>query len=242
MGTPLRQSRILIAIPSHNEVMTIEAVVLDVRAILPECDVLVIDDGSTDQTHERLARLEVPTATHLCNLGYGHAIQTGIKYAAQHGYEGVITMDADGQHEAAQVKEVLTAFLKGDADVVIGSRYVQSKHYAEAPTGRRLGMRFFSSVVGLLGGTRVYDTSSGLKAIRETAYEVLLRWRFVDFHAESIVYLIRSGFRVSECPVRVAKRTQGASMYSFWSHITYPAKTLLLVVLGLIEANLRKQG
>jgi glycosyltransferase involved in cell wall biosynthesis len=234
-------SRILIAIPAYNEAGTIAAVVNRVRSSLPNCDLLVVNDGSGDATGLILKTLRVTVATHLCNLGYGRAIQTAIMYALDGGYDALITLDADGQHRPEQVEGLLREFESGSSDVLIGSRYVASGGYKGAPLGRRVGMQLFSLIVKLVVGQRVYDTSSGLKIIRHTVFDPLTHWHFVDFHSEAIVYLMRLGYRIQEFPVTVGERTQGRSMYTLINYFKYPLKTSMLVLLGIIEAGLTRR-
>jgi glycosyltransferase involved in cell wall biosynthesis len=188
-----------------------------------------------------LDRLGVTTATHLCNLGYGRAIQTAIKYALEFEYDLLITLDADGQHQPEQVRDLHRESVTGDWGLLIGSRYVQTRAYTNSPLGRRLGMRLFSVMVRLITGRRIYDTTSGLKVIRRQVFDPLLHWHFVDFHAEAIVYLLRLGYHVGEYPISVAERTHGQSMYSALSHLKYPLKTSLMVILGMVEAELTRR-
>jgi hypothetical protein len=234
------EMRVLVVIPAYNEEGTIEEVVWRTRESLPDFDLLVVNDGSRDATGEILSRLGVKTATHLCNLGYGRAIQTAIKYAHSCGYDVLITLDADGQHHPEQVRALYDADIEGGWDVLIGSRYVKKHDYSQAPVGRQIGMRLFSLLVRAITGRRIYDTTSGLKVIRRSVFEALTHWHFIDFHAEAIVYLLRLGYRVSEYPITAAERTQGASMYSLLSHITYPLKTSLILLLGVIQAGLTR--
>jgi hypothetical protein len=234
--------RLLVAVPAYNEEATIAALVERVRGALPDADLVVIDDGSRDRTASLLHGLGVVTARHFCNLGYGRAIQTALKYALIHGYEALVTLDADGQHQPEQVRALIDEFEHGAWDLLIGSRYVRERRYAGAPLGRRIGMQTFSVLVGLVTGRRIFDTTSGLKAIRRTAFEPLARWHFVDFHAEAIVYLMRLGFRVGEHPVTVVERQHGQSMYNALSSLKYPAKTLLMFLLGLTEAAIARRG
>ncbi len=233
--------RVLIAIPAYNEEGTIEQVIGRVRESLPDFDLLVVNDGSRDATGEILRRLGVTTATHLCNLGYGRAIQTAIKYALSCDYELLITLDADGQHYPEQVLSLYRANLESEVDVLIGSRYIKSHDYSQVPLGRRVGMQSFSLLVRMITGHSIYDTTSGLKVIRRTVFEPLTRWHFIDFHAEAIVYLLRLGYSISEYPITAAERTQGQSMYSLISHFTYPLKTLLLLLLGAVQAGLTRR-
>lgn len=234
-------TRILVAIPAYNEEGTIETVVGRVRAALPDFDLLVINDGSMDSTGEILARLQVTTARHLCNLGYGRAIQTALKYALSSGYDVLITLDADGQHHPEQILRLYDSKKPGDWDVLIGSRYVATRDYSQSPIGRRLGMKLFSFLVLAITGEHIYDTTSGLKLIRRSAFEPLIRWHFIDFHAEAIVYLLRLRYRVAEAPITAAERTQGQSMYNWLSHVSYPLKTLLILLLGVVQAGLSRR-
>jgi glycosyltransferase involved in cell wall biosynthesis len=237
---PVNLRRTLIAIPAFNEEKTIGDVVQRVCELMPHCDLVVIDDGSEDATGEELLRANVRTIQLACNLGYGRAIQTAIKYALAGGYEALVTLDADGQHRPEDLEAIERAFWTEDWDYPIGSRYVRTHEYGDAPIGRRLGMRLFSTITGLVTGRRVYDTTSGLKVIRRNAFAVLTKWHFVDFHAEAIVYLTRLGYRVGEYPITVEERHFGTSMYSFISHLVYPLQTLLMVVLGAVEASLTR--
>jgi glycosyltransferase involved in cell wall biosynthesis len=234
-------TRALIAIPAHNEEATIAAVVASVRQHLPGLDLLVVNDGSRDRTAEVLAGLGVTTARHDTNLGYGRAIQTAIKYAARCGYDVLVTLDADGQHDPSQVPALLAAAQAGRLDLCSGSRYVSTRSYAGVPTDRKLGMLAFSHVVKLLTGTRVYDTTSGMKAFGPRVYGPLSRWHFVDFHAEALVYLLRLGFTVGEHPITVEERRHGQSMYSLLSWFKYPAKTMLMALAALWEAELTRK-
>jgi len=232
-------TRVLVGIPAYNEEKTIAGVVAQVRDALPTADILVVNDGSQDGTADVLHDLGIRTARHLCNLGYGRALQTAIKYAHRHGYDVLITLDADGQHRPEQVRGMLQAF--GDWDYFIGSRYVATHHYLDAPLGRRIGMQAFSLVTGLVTGRRIYDTTSGLKIIHRRVFEPLTQWHFVDFHAEAIVFLTRLGFRIGEYPITVEPRRHGQSMYNNLSHLIYPLQTLLMVLLGAVQGELTRQ-
>jgi hypothetical protein len=231
-----------VAIPAYNEEQTIEAVVRAVRASVPQFDVVVINDGSKDATEAILRRIGVTTAMHLCNLGYGRAVQTAIKYADRHGYEALITFDADGQHRAADIGPLYEAFAAGTFDLLIGSRFVQTRQYDKEPLLRRTGMKLFSALIALLFRQRVYDTSSGLKVIPRRLFGRLMSRPFVDLHAEAIAYLLALGYRVGEHPITVDRRRHGESMYTTLSAVTYPLKVLLLVVLGTIDARLMPRG
>lgn len=236
-------NKLLIAVPAFNEESSIGSVVSCVREAVPDFDLLVVDDGSTDATPKVLRSHGVVTATHLCNLGYGRAIQTAIKYALKYDYDLLITLDADGQHHPEQVRDLYDESMKGGCHVLIGSRHAKARNYSYAPLSRRVGMWLFSVLVKAATGRRVYDTTSGLKVFRRETFEPLTYWHFVDFHAEAIVYLMRLGYSVGEYPITVSERVRGRSMYSALSHLKYPLKTSMMVLLGAVQAALtRREG
>lgn len=233
--------RTLVAIPAHNESATIDSVIGEVRRGLPGAKIVVVDDGSTDDTSERAAASGAVSVRHPVNLGYGRAVQTALKLARRWRCEALVILDGDGQHDPSCLSDLMAAFERDALDLCIGSRYVAGRSYEGAPFGRRLGMRAFSSLTGLVTGRRIYDTTSGLKAMRHTVFAPLTRWHFVDFHAEALVYLLRLGYRVGEHPVSMRERTHGNSMYTLLSSLKYPSKTFLMAALGLMQAEIERR-
>jgi len=231
----------LLAVPAYNEAAGLEPLVARLRECFPELDLLVVDDGSRDETAETLRQVGVVSARHLCNLGYGRAIQTALRYAIAGHYDYVLTVDGDGQHPPEEARRVLDHFLSSDLDLCIGSRFVATRDYAGTPLGRRVGMVTFSWLARLVTGQRFYDTTSGLKAMRRTVFDPLTRWNFVDFHLEAIVYLMRLGLRVGEYPVTMQERRHGQSMYTLAHLVTYPLKTLMMVVIASAQASLTRR-
>lgn len=237
MGDALQFQRVLVAIPAYNEAPTIQEVVARVRSAVPQFDLLIVNDGSTDDTAAVLDALDVRVATHFCNLGYGRALQTAIKYATRAGHDVVITFDADGQHHADDLQRLYDVFCGGDYDLLIGSRFVERHSYRSEPLSRRVGMHLFSLLVALLSGQRIYDTTSGFKVVGRRTFGALTARQFVDFHAEVISYLIRLGYRVDESPISVTPRRYGQSMYNALSLIKYPLKVSFLVLASLLDTR-----
>jgi len=230
----------IIIIPAYNEAAVIASVLQYVRKVAANFDVVVVNDGSTDDTARIVRTLAVPLLSLPCNLGYARALQTGLRYAVQKGYETIVCMDADGQHDANDAHTLIAELHASNADLVIGSRFVPPNAHAtyHVPLGRRIGVFFFSLATQCFSHQRIYDTTSGFKAMRADTARALLQARFVDFHAEVLVYLSLLGYRIREVPVNVRERVTGASMYSWLSGFTYPLQTLLILLLAVMQARL----
>lgn len=220
----------LVVIPAYNEELNLPRVLARLREARLGEDVVVVNDGSKDGTERVLRELGQEHLRHPINLGYVRAIQTGIRYALEQGYDYAVFLDADGQHDPAAVPGLVGVLRGGTADIVVGSRFVKDTGY-RAPLGRRLGMKVFSWVTALLGRQRVYDTTSGFKAIARRAFPVLVEQTFGDFHSETLLLCMLLGLRVAEVPVQVAERRHGVSMYGPIDAILYPLKTLVAILL-----------
>jgi hypothetical protein len=231
-GTPA--PRIRIVIPAYNEARSLGTVLEGLRRVVPH-EVFVVDDGSTDGTAAIARAAGVRCLPLPCNLGYGSAVQAGLEVALADGCDAVVLFDADGQHPADAVDRVLAPVLAGAADVAIGSRYCGGRPYG-GPPGRRLGQRVFSGLTRLVIGRRIYDTTSGFKAMNGSACRTIVETAFLDLHMETIVQLSALGFRITEVPVTMSARHAGTSMHGLASAWKYPAKTLLLGVVALLDA------
>ena len=226
---------VLIVIPAHNEAENIGEVLAAVRLLSPACDAVVIDDGSRDGTAEVVRRLGFTCIRHPYNLGYGGAVQTGLRYACARGYGAVVLMDGDGQHDAGQAPGLVEALRHSGADVVIGSRFVERTGY-RVPLFRRVGMRFFSVVTRAFTGLRVRDVTSGFQAINRRAAAFLAEEYPLDYpDAETVILLVRSGFRVVERRADVRPRLRGVSMHAGLQTLYYPFRTLLGVIVVVLR-------
>lgn len=229
------RARVLVLLPAHDEAATIERVLLGLRRAAPSFHRLVIDDASSDETAGLVDQLGENQLRLPCQLGYGGALQAGVRYAINAGYEIVVFFDADGQHRPEDVPRLVAQLAEGEADVVIGSRYVGGRAY-DGPFGRRVGQRVLSMLSGLMTRRRIYDTTSGLKAMRATASHVITTGTFQDFHIEALVKWALLGFRVEEFEISVEEREHGKSMHTWKSAVTYPLKTLLLTLVAATDA------
>lgn len=195
-------------IPAFNEAATLPGVLARLTAEVPECDVVVIDDGSSDGTAD-IARASGVTALRLpFNLGIGGALRTGFRYAVSEGYDRGVQLDADGQHDPSQIRMLLDAL--DDADFVVGSRFGGKGAYDVGHT-RRSAMRVLELAVRVLSGRNFTDTSSGFRAFNRDVLEYFSR-SYPSEYMESVEVLLAAsyeGFRIVEVPVEMHQRAGG---------------------------------
>ena len=202
--------RVVVIIPALNEADTIRDVIASLRDRVPDYDIVVVDDGSTDNTAAAVAACDGAVLLRLpYNLGIGAAMQTGYKYACRNGYDVAVQCDADGQHPVNRIESLVERLEEGDADLVIGSRYVADSAYQ--PTWpRRLGKSILSRLVHLVVPEGITDTTSGFRAANRKALAVFAQHYPDDYpEAEALVILHKHGMRPVEIPVEMSERQGG---------------------------------
>ena len=229
--------KVLAVIPARNEEENIEETIRGLRRESPDVEILVVSDASTDRTAELAGAAGAHVVRLPCRLGYGGALQTGFKYAVTHGYDYLLQMDADGQHDPASAAALLEPVLRGEADVTIGSRFRGRLEY-RIPALRRLGMSFFSLIVRLATRRHFTDPTSGYQAMNRNVVRFFAQGAYAsDFpDADTIIWLSLSGFEVREVPVRMLPRTRGESMHSNLRAGYYVAKMLLSIMMVILRA------
>ncbi len=233
----------VIVIPAYNEEETVAGVIREIEAEGLGLDIVVVNDGSSDATEDKLRALGVRVLSHPLNLGYGAAVQTGMLHAVREGYDFLVLMDADGQHVPSQVRALLDG-LKDGMDIVIGSRFGGNAGSYRIPLIRTAGIRFFSIIARLLGGVRIQDVTSGFQAMRREVFAFLAKEYPVDFpDAEVVVMLGLKKYRVAEVPATVRARQGGESMYSSLGTVLYyPFKSLLASFIVLLRLFREREG
>jgi glycosyltransferase involved in cell wall biosynthesis len=231
---------VLFIVPAYNEAGALPGVLRDLRERWPEGDIVVVNDGSTDDTGALARRLGADVLDLPCNLGIGAAVQTGLLFARERGYAAAVQFDGDGQHRADQVAALLAPIQAGEADVVIGSRFLQGGYHA--PPVRRAGMAVFRWFNSLLAGQRLTDNTSGFRAYTAPALAFLAGEYPFDYpEPESAVALVRHGYRVREVPVEMRARQAGTSSITFWRAGYYMVKVLLAIAAGALRRPARRQ-
>ena len=230
--------RNLAVVPAYNESDTIVAVVESLRKHAPGFDVLVIDDGSTDDSGELAARAGARTLTLPFNLGIGGAVQAGFLYAREHDYDRMVQVDADGQHLPDQLGELTEAMRREPGvDIVCGSRFLSEKGYP-APISRRTGIHVFAFLLSRIIGQRVSDPTSGFRLYNRRAIAVFARDYPHDYpEVEAVLMVHFHRLRMTEVPVRMLERGGGRSSIGSGKSAYYMIKVLLAIFVGLARAR-----
>jgi glycosyltransferase involved in cell wall biosynthesis len=235
--------RTLVAIPALNESTTLAAVVAEVRDALPLADVLVVDDGSTDATAEvgRTAGAHVVVLPF--NVGVGGAMRTAFRYARMHGYDRVVQVDADGQHVAEHLPDLLTALGGPDgADVVIGGRF-SAGYPVHGP--RRWAILLLARSLSRVCGTPLTDTTSGFRAADARAIALFAdhyRAEYLGDTVESLVLAARAGLVIREVPVTMRARQGGSASHSPLRATLHLGRALLALYVSLAGGRPRLPG
>jgi glycosyltransferase involved in cell wall biosynthesis len=226
---------VLIVIPAWNEQACIADVIGEVRGELPGVGVLVVDDGSSDQTAAVAAEAGATVARLPYNLGVGGAMRLGYRYGFEHGYDVVVQVDADGQHDPRYVPKLVDAL--DEADFVIGARFAGEGDYAVRGP-RKWAMSMLSGVLSRLGHTRLTDTTSGFRAANRRTVELFARWYPVEYLGDTIevlVRLLRNGYKVRQVPVTMRPRQAGTPSHSPVKSTIYLARALFILLLSMVR-------
>jgi glycosyltransferase involved in cell wall biosynthesis len=231
------ERRRLAIVPARNEEAAVGSVVEELRVFDPELDVLVIDDGSEDATALSAAAAGAAVVRLPFTLGIGGAVQTGFKYALEQGYDTVIRLDGDGQHDPQEIPQLLAPLARGEADVVVGSRFANgSDGDYRPPFARRAGIRWFARLVSLLTRQKLTDTTSGFQAVNARAIRLFAADYPHDYpEVEAAVMVVRHKLRITEVPVRMRGRESGESSITAFRSFYYAIKVTLALLVGIFR-------
>jgi hypothetical protein len=237
--TPPSFDSLLIIVPAYNEEAAVGGVVRAIHAAMPGTPVLVIDDCSLDATQvaAREAGARVLALPH--HLGLGGCVQAGYKLAFELGYEYVIRVDGDGQHDARDIPRVFEALRTSGCEMVIGSRFMNGNG-GRTGAVRGLGIRFFRMVLRPILGQRVHDPTSGFVGVNRNALQVFSKSFPLEYpEIEALVVLQRRQFRFLEIPCQMHPRTTGRSSITALRSIYYIVHVLLGVFVNVLKFDQR---
>jgi glycosyltransferase involved in cell wall biosynthesis len=225
-----------VVIPALNEERTLPGVLRELAAHCPYADVLVIDDGSSDGTAAAAAQAGAPVVRLPFNLGVGGAMRAGYRYAARNGYDVVVQVDADGQHDASYIDRLVEGL--AGADVVIGARFAGLGDYAAGRGPRRWAMRILAAVLSWLAKTRLTDVTSGFRAAGPRAIKLFAEHypaEYLGDTVESLVIAIRSACVVRQVPVAMRIRAGGRASQSRLLATLYLLRAMFALGLALVR-------
>lgn len=226
-------NRTLVIIPALNEEAALPGVVRDLLEHVPDCDLLVIDDGSTDATAARAREAGAKVVSLPFNMGVGTALRTGFRYAERHGYQRVVQTDADGQHDAAQIQTLIHELDKG-ADLVIGSRFVSGDGHYEVERSRGLAMSLLRVCTKVFIGRTIADSTSGFRGFSRPLIEEFSHTYPREFLSDTVEALLMAGYAgrtIVEVPVTMRHRVAGEPSHRSFKLAYHYLRLLIVMVL-----------
>lgn len=232
------RSKELVIIPALNEASKLPQVLRELRDLHPGLDVIVVDDGSRDNTASLAQEGGATVISHPFNLGYGAALQTGYRFALSHGYERVITMDGDGQHPPEEVHRLLEVLRRGEVDVVLGSRFLGRGAY-RPPFFRSLGIRLFAAIARRATGVPITDPTTGFQALSAKVLAYYLQGFYPSDYpdVEVLIRLSRAGFTFKEVAVAMLPGDPRQSMHRGLWPLYYLYRNALGIPLALLSTG-----
>ena len=198
--------KVLIIVPAYNEEEAIKKTVENIKKHNEECDVIVINDGSIDNTLKEAQKTNAIVIDLPSNLGIGGAVQTGYRYALKNGYDIAIQVDGDGQHNPIYISEMVKLISEENYDMVIGSRFINKTGYKQT-FFRMLGINILSLIIKLLTGKKIYDTTSGFRAVNKKIIKYFANNYPYDYpEPDTNMQMILKGMNIKEIPVKMNKR------------------------------------
>lgn len=230
----------LLIIPAYNEEANIEKVVDNIIQNYPQYDYVVVNDGSKDNTAGICRKRGYSFIDLPINLGIGGAVQAGYRYAKRNGYQIAVQVDGDGQHDIAYVEKVIGPIQNGEADVVIGSRFIDNQGF-QSSASRRAGIHFLSALIKLCTWKRIKDVTSGFRAVNEKFIRIYADDYPSDYpEPEAIVSAVMNRGIVKEVPVVMKERESGKSSINFTRSLYYMIKVSLAIIICRISYGVRR--
>ena len=221
----------LVIIPAYNESKSIQKVIRSLHEKADGFDYVIVNDCSTDDTEALLQSSGFNYISFSSNLGIGGAVQAGYKYAKQMHYDIAVQMDGDGQHDPLYLRELVKPVESGDADMTIGSRFIQKTGFQSSGL-RRLGIKFINFVIKLCCGKKIHDSTSGFRSCNAALIHYFADHYAQDYpEPDAIVSAFLNGWIIQEVPVNMHERNEGVSSISSMKSIYYMIKVPLSLLL-----------
>ena len=234
------EKKVLIIIPAYNEEENIGRVVRQMIDMAPQYDYLVVNDGSSDSTIDICRRKNFSYLDLPINMGIGGAVQAGYVYAEKKGYDIAVQMDGDGQHDIAYLDRLLDPILKNEADIAIGSRFIEKEGF-QSTAGRRMGINILSGLIWITTGKKIMDVTSGYRAVNRRFITIYSKDYPADYpEPEAIVAAIMHRGRIKEVPVKMHAREGGTSSITLKKSVYYMIKVSLAILICRLSYGVRR--
>lgn len=231
----------IIIIPAYNEAANIEKVVNNLVENYPNYDYIIVNDGSVDGTKEICGKNHYQVLNLPINMGIGGAVQTGYRYALENNYDAAVQIDGDGQHDVSYLGGMLRLLESGQAEVVIGSRFMEKEGF-QSSYARRTGIRLLSILGWILTGVKVKDVTSGYRLINRRFIRIFAEDYPADYpEPEALVIAAVYGGKIKEYPVVMRERENGVSSINFKKSVYYMIKVTLAMLIRRLSFGVRRQ-
>ncbi len=229
----------LVVIPAYNEGHALPGLLDAVARAVPDADICLVDDGSSDSTRFIPSKGRLHVIRHVRRMGYGMALKSGFEFALRKSYSVVATMDGDGQHDPLSLPSLFSAVESGSCDVAVGSRFLNGSSYPLGPV-RRAGVKLLRAAVRMIVGENITDPTSGFMAFSSEVLPFLAGDKFPRDYPDAnlLIMLFRLGFRVSEVPVHMRPNPRGRSMHNGLKGVHYAVKMAGLIAAAAIDPTL----
>lgn len=233
----------LLIIPAYNEEENILNTCNKIKKFNNELDFIVINDGSKDNTLKILQQNNINHINLINNLGIGGAVQTGYKYAYENNYDIAIQFDGDGQHDVNYVPNICTPIVEGQANMVIGTRYLdKTSSQFQSTFMRRFGSNIISFFIKTCTHKKITDPTSGFRAVDKSIIEEFAKEYPTEYpEPESTVCMLCKGYKVTEVPVSMNERQGGTSSIRFLKSADYMIKVVLAIIIDTINLKKRRR-
>ena len=246
------RKELLIIIPAYNEVKTIGKLLdsIEEEQITQWADILVMNDASNDGTGKLVRDRGYRVVTHIFNLGYGSGLQLGYKYAVRNQYKYVIQMDADGQHDIANIEKLYEKLKETDRngeqpDIVLGSRFLEGAAEFKVGIAKKSAIKLFRFLIKILGHTKITDPTTGLQGLSYRAFYYYSRYDHFDDRypdANMLLQMLLLGFNITEIPAVMHVREQGISMHSGLKPFMYMIRMMYSIIAVWMRIRLFRNG